>query len=237
VDLSIVVPSIRTDRWADLLDSIELSCNKYSWEVIFVGPEMDPCVESYRNIKFLRDFGHPNRCQQLGAMIAEGTYIHFGSDDCTYREDVIERVLDVMTEDILVCNYTEGDEAQKSLSLLTAYGQNKFNQVTPEMVYFNVPFFLRSCFMRYGFDCAYETTCWGHSDLALRCQLAGENVQVFDQPIFDCTHMPGMTGDHGPIHVAFHEDQNYWQNNKVDIDTSKNHTWRLASFVWKKRFA
>lgn len=240
-DLSIVIPSIRTYNWQELMDSIHNSCTKYSYEIIFVGPQYDTVIDSLGHVKFIRDFGSPNRCQQLGYMISSGRYIHFGSDDCMYIPKSIDTVMDKMNGDpkVITCNYSEGGQDQVSMRFLDAYGTNKYKEVEKDWVYFNVPFMNRFLFRRFGFDCKYETTCWGHADLAARMQkwnFSGEfnfEIECYNESVFECSHMPSTSGDHGPIHFAFFDDQKLFYDSKIGLSATP---FEKSENIWSRRF-
>ena len=72
-DLSIITPAISPERWVDFYNSAKISCTKYSFEIIFVGP-YDPPDELKNNpqIKYIKDFGPPTMCNQMGVCIATG---------------------------------------------------------------------------------------------------------------------------------------------------------------------
>ena len=71
-DLSIIIPTIRIESWEPLIESIADSCWRNSHEIIFVGPSYNNYIDKFKNIKYARDFGSPNRCQQIGMTLAEG---------------------------------------------------------------------------------------------------------------------------------------------------------------------
>lgn len=74
IDISIIVPGIRVEKWLSLYNSVR-SCS-LSFEFIFCGPT-PPVSEVFRlsNVKFIQDFGSPNRAQQIAATKATGKYI------------------------------------------------------------------------------------------------------------------------------------------------------------------
>lgn len=246
MDLSIVIPSIRIDRWPILLESIAESCKRHTYEVIFVGPNAHSCINGTsvnQNIKFVRDLGNPNRCQHIGALVAEGLNIHFGSDDCLYTPDSIDAAMDLLNQDdvcVVTANYKEGGNTQGTLKLLNCYGNNKRGEVKDDWVIFNVPFMKYWFYYKYGgFDCRYQTTCWGHADLAARVQRFPHDdrpdmIKTLNTDVLECTHMPGTTGDHAPVHHAFTEDQQMFYHKPIGMVTM--HDWRKVPSVWEKRW-
>ena len=242
MDLSIIIPTIRTPNWPFLLDSIEGACTR-SHEIILVGPYYDNCIQNKRHIKYVRDFGSPNRCQQIGMLLAEGDVITWGSDDCMYRPGSIDKCLDTLGEQnaVLVTNYDEGGAcAVDNFSLNHCYA--KCESVKDEWVIFNAAFMPRLLFESIGgFDCEFDVTCVGHADLAARCQAAGYKVIVSEINLLDCSHMPGTSGDHAPIHYAqiqkdipaYSQKFNSSEFPKINIDINN---WKNQPSQWRDRF-
>lgn len=241
-NLSIVIPSIRTENWPLLLDSIAKSCTRYTYEVIFVGPHVHDCINgtiANRNVKFIRDLGHPNRCQHLGSLIAEGEVIHFGSDDCVYMESMVDQALDLLKgKDVVTTNYKEGGNPQIDLSILKCYGNNDFSDIKPHWLIFNVAFFQKLFFdWLGGFNTSYATTCWGHTSLAATAHIHFKKMKiaVLDKPVLECSHMPGLSGDHAPIHLSFYEDEKLFKKDRF-VEKSINDWKKDSGPVWERRY-
>lgn len=234
--LSIIIPSIRIQNWQNLIKSISVSCTKYPYEIIFVGPLYNNYIDDYTNIKFIRDFGSPNRCQQIGSLLAENEYIHFGSDDCIYKPFSIDNAMDLMAKTpIITCNYSEDGNIQNTMKIIEAYGNNKFLEIKDDWVYFNVPFIKLDIFKIFNFDCKYQTTCWGHTNLAARVQnkISQSLIGIYPESIFECSHMPNITGDHAPIHYSFFEDKEIFYSSNID---SVPLSFEKSQNKWIKRF-
>ena len=80
-------------------------------------------------------------------------------------------------------------------------------------------------------------------DFAIRTQRAGSEYFMIPHPIFTCSHMPGTTGDHAPVHYAqLEHDQpllkEIYNNpdclNRVKIDINN---WKGAEKRWNRRFS
>lgn len=243
--LSIIIPTIRAYNWQPLLESIEAACTRYRYEVIFVGPVPDPteyldCAHyGAGKVRFISDYGHPNRCQHIGAMVAAGDILHFGSDDCMYQPGSIDVAMAAMGNSrALTANYAEGGNSQPNMTITKCYGNNFTNQIEDDWLIFNV-LFIRQYAWDYlgGFDCRYQTTCWGHTDLAARYYKFGQaeyDVKLFNDPVLSCSHMPGTTGDHAPIHYSFYEDQQRFQGYKLSWPSMRD-VYRHSDPVWRKR--
>lgn len=91
-----------------------------------------------------------------------------------------------------------------------------------------------------GLDCSFETLAIAFNDLAVRLQTAG--VEILLQP--GCAvkfgHMPGETGDHGPVHRAhFDHDLPLFTKLYSVPDQGADRKivkWNQAPEVWERRF-
>jgi hypothetical protein len=87
IQLSVLVPGIRSHRWRELYDSIGKSFSG-SWEMVVIGPfEPSESLMAEGNVKYIKDFGTPIRCQQIGLLESEGDYITWAADDGQYFPD------------------------------------------------------------------------------------------------------------------------------------------------------
>ena len=79
--ISIILPGIRKENWINLYNSIKTSTTR-DFELIIVGPyEPDEWLLNQSNIIFVKDFGNPVRCQNIGIELASKKYITWASDD------------------------------------------------------------------------------------------------------------------------------------------------------------
>jgi hypothetical protein len=244
LDLSIVIPSIRTEGWETLLDDISAACTKYTHEVIFVGPEAHECIKYRDNVKYVKDLGSPNRAQQIGLTLCEGKYVTWLVDDYETGPFHLDEFIDVLecetsTKTVVIGNYNEaGTVAVENFSIKHCYASGSF--INPAWVIFNVAFMNRK-YIEWlgGFDCAYQVTCLGHTDLAVRAQADGCKVINTGLNIGSLKHMPNITGDHGPVHYAqVEEDQpRFRANTEREVNTRVNmDNWKWSSPIWKRRF-
>lgn len=244
MDISIIIPGIRTADWKNVIDSIGSACVNHSYEIIFIGPEYNKVLDGVKNIKFVKDYGSPNRCQQIGMIMAEGDVVTWGSDDCMYEPESIDKCLLFLKKggaDVVVTNYNEGRcKAVQNFGLNVCYPNTK--HIENSWVIFNTAFISRKNFNNMGgFDCSFNVTCVGHADFAARCQMAGYVVEVYNIKLLNCSHLPGTTGDHAPVHYSQLEQDipNYTDKyNKelfpevvVPIDN-----WKQQETIWSRRF-
>ena len=95
-DLTVLVSGMRVNLWSGLYESIDKATKKL-FEVIFVGPNFPPIeLQNCPNIKFVRDFGSPSRCKQIGLQLATGTYTTWASDDAPFLEGAIDKMFDIL---------------------------------------------------------------------------------------------------------------------------------------------
>jgi hypothetical protein len=105
-------------------------------------------------------------------------------------------------------------------------------------VIFNVAFLHRSFLEKIGgFDCRFNVTCIGHTDIAVRCQSHGCKVINGNMKIGGVVWLPDTTGDHGPIHnhqvyrdqPMFTEKTNSPITTVIDISN-----WKDSPTVWDR---
>lgn len=245
--LSIILPSIRNYNWNKVIDSIENNC-KCSWELIICGPFPN---QQTNNIKIIEDFGSPTRASQIAATLAEGKIITWTADDGVYINDGLTKAVDLMMEKekvvpcpVVTAKYTEGDgiiHPDSYYKLVNAYPNCPC--IDRSWWILNVGFLFRDDFFELGgWDCKYECCPLAHADLAVRAQGAGLPVYMLNsnEAILECSHTPGTTGDHAPVHFGQTEhDEGEYRNhyNKGIIQPNiPLSNWRNSPAIWKRRF-
>lgn len=233
--LSIIIPAIRNDRWENVLNSIAKSCTKYSYEVIFIGPNK---YNDTDNVRYIQDLASPNICQHKALQRAKGDILHIFSDDCLFAEGSIDICLDRMDCDAIIPNYDEGGNAAVgNFSLNYCYAKT----ITPDsFVIFNTAFMKRERYFELGgFDCRFETLCVAQADLAARWQFSNFSVKIENIVLSRCGHMPGTTGDHGPMHwaqvlndIPLYLDK-YSAIPQLVVDPDN---WKNQPRIWSRRF-
>ncbi len=244
--LSVITPTIRSSNYLQhYLNSLygSVSNPQEMLEIIFIGPQLDYdtycLLERFPNVKFIKDSGHPNRCQQIGLNIASNKFVHFSADDAIYFEDCF-KPYEECTDKIVTFNYTEaGNIAVEDFSIRRCYPSSRF--IRPEWVILNNALIDRELAQKYNLDCSFEVTCYGHVDLAVRLQKNNEPIRVVKEPIMACSHMPDITGDHAPVHYAQTEhDQalfvDKYSVNTADIFIDHNNFVFRSEKVWSRRF-
>lgn len=249
--ISVLLPSIRYFYLEKFVESLDNACTKYFWELIIVGPYPLPKnLDSAANIRYIKDFGSPNRCQQIAAYNATGKYLVNGADDGLWVNGAIDELLNFAGDvcktpkDVITTKYCENDlivQPDSYYKINNAYPRSP--HVDDSWWIFNSLLIQREYFEYLGgWDSIFQTTCFAHADLAIRGYRDGANVHLFPKSIINCTWQEGYTGDHGPVAKAFEEhDSPLYKNiyndpnciNRIRIPFDN---WKRVSSIWQYRF-
>src|SRR5689334_12091110 len=182
MDLSIVIPAIRQSYWFNLYKSIEKSCTKYSWELILISPfDLPNELKEYKNIKLIKDFGHPTRCLQLGIFEADGDLFYHTTDDALLFPNVIDENINKfnsLNNDKLIINmkYREGkDFSGQSMrgNYWLAYGHDGLRLAgIPQHYKISLHHMLKTDYLRElgGYDCGFHHANFSLHDFIFRAQ-------------------------------------------------------------------
>ena len=254
MDLSVLVPGIRTHNWEALYNSIPISTER-SWEMIFVGPSPpSPELSDKDNVQFIQDYGTPIRCQQIGLIHAQGVWITWAADDGYFLESALDVGFDTLDEHgrneniVVMGKYFEGEGNETTMSnndyyLLNHHEATRSSFIPDSFLGLNVGLVSKSTLYKLGgWDCQFEVCPMAHADTAFRLQQYGTNFIPQDRIMFKCGHMPGITGDHGPVHYAqiLHDEPLYKSIygseaclNRKFIDINN---WKNCPSKWERRF-
>ena len=247
-DLSILIPSIRTNRWETLLASIESVCKRHTWQVVFIGPfAHQPSLDKYQNVKFIEDFGSPSRAIQKGMLYIDSDLVFVTVDDCILYEDSLDLALDQYhaecgRQDVLLMRYKEGGYVYTPGDYRAGHHQAlRIPNVNPDWLV--APQFLMN--QHYfkelgGFDCRYEYNNEPVHDFMFRLQMLGNKIVPSNTHVTESTHYPGCTGDHRPIHESqlYHDYPIFvdiYTNGKVQMFIDYDN-WKNTPEVWTRRF-
>lgn len=256
LDLSIFMPAIRTKNWQKIYESILVSCKKYSFELVMVGPFGIPEeLKKYENIKHFQDFGSPSRCAQLAAIMSKGRLLYHCVDDAIFLEDSIDQAIDFyykncFKRDVVNMRFTEGPN-YLGQSLPVEYWQAHYHDSLkllagiPHGYKISLHHLLDSEYFRRvgGYDCTFEYQNFNLHDLMFRIQSDGGRIYDSTVEICKCDH---GQADHKPIEEAYYEcdyplftkiysspDQNIL-NSRIKIDINN---WLVQQPpIWKRRF-
>lgn len=245
--LSIILPSIRTEKLNKFYWSIVDSCHQ-DFELIIVSPYKPPDeLYARKNIEWIQSWRSPSACEQEGLIKSKGDYVIIGADDALFLPNAIDNSMKLIEDykTVVISRYHEGDnpigmDDPKYWTLgyhkpfrLTAVPQDCF-------IFTDGPISKRFLLDLGGFDCDYETPALSHADLGIRAYKAGAKF-ILGPFMMNIEHQPGKTGDHAPIHNA---------HNKRDLPKFREiysgkytppiyinlNNWKRTPAHWKERF-
>lgn len=260
-EISIVLPGIRNQKWDFLYESIFYS-TKRTFEMIVCGPyPLTEKLQKQKNVKYVKDWGSPVRASNIAAMLSEGKVITWVADDALFLDSALDLNIDLLysmgnsEKNVVVCKYYEGENLESSpeknpIMSKQYYKINNSHNFSPYLnnnwLLFNVAVMHRSYFDYLGgWNSKYEGTAMSHNDFAVRAQYDGAKILFSETPLIKCEHLPGSTGDHGPIFECQHghdeplyqstyRDPDWYKNVDIRLDLDKN--WKTAPIVWNRRF-
>lgn len=259
MNLSIVMPGIRPERWLEVCQSINGAFTG-TWELIIIGPQpaRDPISDAllcHPNISHIVDLGSPNRCMQLGLLAAKGDYVMWMSDDGVFLPGSLNEIFDMLNhvrldpEVALSLKYTEGFGEQRHMHGDAYYHFNHHDDLRglgmpDDWKILSLWVMAREKLLALGgMDCRFETNGVAFSDLAIRFHKSGGRVVLMPRVSVAFGHMEGASGDHGPVHHAHLEHDmpllkriwtglrawNLRGNPKLD-------NWEQSPAKWERRF-
>jgi hypothetical protein len=223
--------------------------NKINFEIIFVGPEPNTISPLWKNknVKFIRDYGSPVRCLQLGLINSVGDMVTLMADDCIYTPDCLLESIEKLeneSEDeknVVITKYTEGGSNEQDdnyYKMIYAYPFVDYKIEEREWLIFNSAIGWRSYYENIGgWDCRLQTPAMSYADFSLRAQRDKCKIHFIKKAICNCGHMPNRTGDHAPIHDIGEYDIYIYrhiynnESNRIKIDINN---WRLSDNVWAR---
>lgn len=245
--ISIIVPGIRTHLWERFIKSVNLSCSRHDWEVIFIGP-FDP-PPHLNSIKFIKSYYTVPVSIQLGIEEAIGDLIFQTVDDCILLPRALDTTIPLFNEmcgyqDIMNMRYSEGPAFSGEF-------RTPENWMVKNCQEFNLPSInqewstsvqplMNTKYLKAmgGLDCRFEYSNHSHHDLMFRCQRNGSKIYHSDIPISKADHMPEKTGDHAPIHDAQGNDtvefNRIYSKPRQSIINFNDYKDYLN--IWKRRF-
>jgi len=242
IDLSIIIPAIRTKEWFRLYRSVEQNCTKYNFEIIFVGPyNLPEELQQYTNVKYIRDWGSPARCMNIGASVAEGKYVTWGADDGVIINEIapcLDILNDAEGKTVVVTKYLEAhDNIQDDSYYFLSNAYPPLPHMQNEQLIFNIAFMHLSSYLDLGgCDAIFDVSCMCLADLAVRAHNAKLPTVFYKTPTWKFDWAPG--GEHIPIEKAQAKD---WKTfSQVHLDTNRINipfnNWKNSPKIWKERF-
>lgn len=251
--LSVLVPSIRPANLGRLYNSV-IEAFSGEFEFLVIGPYGLPDeLKTKPNVRFIEDWGSPLRAQQIGLIESMGEYISWCADDGWCTPQSYDKAFKLLEgEDyktVIMGKYQEGERQNNHMEENHYYILNNHVQSNcffiPENTWMlNCGVVSRKILLELGgWDAGTFRTCpQGYNDMAIRLQKYGCKFIVNPDIMFECTHMPGTTGDHGPIHTVqttidepmFKEIYNHpYFSKRLAIDLNN---WKKSPAKWNARF-
>ena len=262
--LSVILPGIRKGHWSFFYDRLKMSLG-CSFELIIVSPyDLPEDLRDREDIKFVKDFGSAARCQQIGLYHATGELVTWCADDCVFFKDRLGELVHFYElnrksyRDIAIFKYFEGKCGANGLkhtsgkTEMSTWNYYRLKNACPWLAGSSIPgdyWILNSGILdtRYakelgGWDAQFECTFAAHVDLAIRTQNDGARYMLFEQPLLHCTHTPGPSGDHGPVHYGqiLHDEpllrEIYFNKASAGRTNISLENWKDSPEVWTRRF-
>jgi len=192
------------------------------------------------NMRYIKSFRSPIACQQIGLVEAKGEYITWAADDGHYVPGALDESFKLLEgkdyKTIILGKYIEGDFAVENKLQCNGYYRQKYHKD-----YAWLPGIPKEAYILNWWDAEnFEVCPMAYHDFSIRTQKYGCKVVVQDQIMFECGHMPGHVGDHGPIHEAQinRDHPTYFKmyipkSDRVMIDVNN---WQKSQEYWKERF-
>lgn len=255
-DVSIIMPAIRTPLWDHMYDTIEKSCNGYTFELVMCGPfSLTEKLKTKTNVKMIIDNGSPSRCAQRAAIESTGKLLAHCVDDAHFIENSLNKAILLYNavctkKDVINLKYTEGENFNGN-SMPSQYWYAHYH---PPLRYQAIPHNYKQCchhlinreyFLEMGgYDCKFEYQNFNLHDLIFRIQHDGGVVYDSPTDVTNCNFYPEKTGDHAPIVEAYiNNDEPYFKKLYSDPDILEKrkkidlHNWQKAPSVWRRRFS
>lgn len=243
--LTFITPSIRTHKLIDLYNSIENSFTG-EWEMIVLSPYDRPDNMDFDNVRWMHTHVNLVVCRQLGLIHAKGEFVTWAVDDSVYLPDELDRAFDMCDRDTIVSMLlTEGDNYDPETLNPAHYRAGvhrdiRLPYVPRETLLINFAICWKQSILDVGgWDCRFEGLGMADVDLSIRLKKSGIKEKITDFQVVKCEHMPGMSGDHGPVHLAhFSNDLPLIMRLYCNPDRPPVHidNYKDAPLVWERRF-
>jgi len=250
MDITICLPSIRTENLQRLYDSIPAAVGDHSFELIIVTPyEIEDQLEGMPHARSIVDKGCPTRCIQIGASQAQGRLFTTASDDGVFVADGINRAVEVYKNhcqlgDVVGMRYTEGPgmpthtkaHAKKKYWTAGHHPPLRLAGINPAFIW--APLLIDTGYFISigGLDCRFEHYNYCTHDICYRLQQNGSQFHLSPTFIMNC-HWDPHAPDYQVVLAAADDDypkfRDIWDkpNNRLKIDFDN---WKSAPPVWRR---
>lgn len=211
VKLSVLVPSIRPNNLQKLYDSIKSSFSG-AFEMIVASPyELPESLNNDNGVKLITTHRPPLAAQQQALIESTGEWITWAADDGYYLPGALDesfRLLEGQNyKTVIMGKYQEGEKKDDHMEgndyyILTNHVQSTCFFISEGTLMLNCGVLSRQILMEMGgWDAGSFHTCPpGYNDLAVRLQNYSCKFIIQTSMMFECSHLPGVLGDHAPLH-------------------------------------
>lgn len=252
--LSILLSGIRPSNWQKFYDSI-LESYHGEFELIIVTPFEMPYIgkalKDTTHVRFIQDWGSPMRCYQIGLVNAIGKYVTWGADDGVFMPnalDIAVKTLEETVNCVVVGKYTEGNPNNDEMNKIDYYYPARHSATNVEYMPYDCLMLMEGILPKElmyevgGWDTKFECCPMGFIDLSIRLYHKGIKFIFQNEILFKCSHMPGMDGDHAPVHLGqtlsdiprfqlMYSQQKSESRINIELDN-----WKSSDAQWKRRF-
>lgn len=252
--VSVLMPVIRMNLMQGVYNSLKECCHS-QWELVIVSPyDLPESLKNEKNVVYINSWRSPISCRQQALIASTGEYICYAADDVIFYKDSLDIALKTLQgrdyKDLVVGKYMEHIEDNPAM-IDDEYWRIEFHDAMKgimahlpyEYKIVNTGLITRKLMIELGgWDCQFEACAMACMDLSIRMQNYGARCYLQYEPIFHSSWIPGLGGDHAPIHIAqtqhdeplinkIYCDENSIKRTKIDLDN-----WENTPTRWTRRF-
>lgn len=253
LDLTIIIPGIRTERWEKLYNESKIACKKFSHEIFYVGPKYIPAsLENKDDVRYLRCLSTPSVGVQQAVSICRGKYFLWLVDDSDLRENSIDMALQAILDsdepqkNIVYCRYTEREHGKENElpRFWEAYFHNDLKQPLVKPDWKIAPIFL--AYTKWfkelgGLDCTnYEHINMNAIGFSFRVQELGFKVLYPPSLIMSCELQRNRNTSNNAVISAFFDNdlpnfkKEYASGGELETHIEYDN-WLNQPIVWERK--
>lgn len=254
MDISLLIPTIRTVNWKTVLSTLAESCTKYTYEVVFIGPFDPPPDVPMDKVNYIRTYASPSVAAQMGLLNCSGELTYHAVDDAKFIPGAIDAAVDLYKrvcgrKDVVNMRYTE-DDNYSGKTFVPEFWNAHYH---PPMRLAGIPnhyqialhFLINTDYFRElgGFDCNYEYLNFNLHDFIFRLQYDGGKVYHSETDVTNCNHYGNGAVDHAVIEAAYPKDMGLFTSKYSNPNALRDgsaridlNNWHTQPPVWSRRF-
>lgn len=242
LDITICLPSIRTENLIKFYNSLVESIGQYTFELIIISPiDLSNEIKQLNHVKVIVDQGCPTRCVQIGANEGCGKLFNFGTDDGVFVKNALGESIshynqNCSVKDVVITKYTEGVGAPASSPIHESdayWGVNYHPSLHLDGINrqhkWGIPLMDLGYFKEAGgLDCVFEHCNYSLHDFCYRLQNNGSIFYLTKNCVMNCDWNPKGSSEclnrtNATDYIKFKEIyQNPTSRFKIDFDNWKN---------------